>query len=63
MVQSRVGEVLGELQPVGSPHRINLGRTPCEVGMGSDHGEAAETKHYEVSPLVVLRHGSDRTAW
>ena len=47
----------------GNPHRINLRRTPCEAGAGSDHAGAAETKHYEVSPLVVLRHGSDKTAW
>jgi len=44
--------VLGELQPVGSPRGIRLGRTasherdPGGAGAESDHGGAAQTEHY-----------------
>ena len=55
MVQSRAGSVLGELQPVGSPRGIRLGRTasherdPGGAGAESDHGGAAQTERYELT--------------
>ena len=59
MVQSHVGAVLGELQPVGSPHGITLGRTACHerdpygVGAGNDHGGTAEIKCYGVTSSSI----------
>ena len=54
--RSRVGAVLEELLPVGSPHKLSWGRaasmggTPQGVGAGRDREGAAEMKCHRLEP-------------
>ena len=69
VVQSRAGSVLGELQPVGSPHGISSGGTVGGTHMErrqSDHGGAAETKRYVWTDCSLHLHQlgkGDRRKW
>ena len=62
-VPSCAGAVLWELQPVGSPRKISLGRTashgwvPCGGGTENDHGEAAEMKYHGLT-AAPTRHST-----
>ena len=70
---SHVGAVLAELQPVGSLHRISLGKMALWEGPHAtprtekDHEGAAETKHYEPNaapiPCAVWREKKGENRW
>lgn len=55
VIQSRLGAVLGGLQPIGSPLRINSEQmASIEARVEKDHGGVSEMEHYGVTAAPTL---------
>lgn len=61
MAQSHVGVVLGELQPVGTPHRFTSGRLWKGYHMEQKKRETTEkwqTQHFGLKAILIPLCGS-----